>query len=78
MKFYQMSSGEIVVKQCNTDIFTLTEKNRDFIVPIKTLLLSDYALVCRGWQYMNLESRRANSNYYDFLNVRQFFKCNFN
>lgn len=77
MEFYQEPSGEIIVKRENADAFLLTEKCRDFIIAMKTLLISDYYNSYRGCQDMNLKSR-ANTIYYDFLNVRQFIKCNFN
>lgn len=77
MEFYQEPSGEIIVKPGNANAFLLTEKCRDFILSMKTLLISDYYNAYRGCQDMNIKSR-ANTTYYDFLNVRQFIRCNFN
>lgn len=76
MEFYQEPSGEIIVKQKDGEIFILTQSRRDFIVPMKILLQSDYLQAYTACEELNASSK-MNHLYHDFLNVRQFIKCNF-
>jgi|WetSurMetagenome_2_1015567.scaffolds.fasta_scaffold95014_2 DNA-binding CsgD family transcriptional regulator len=76
MEFYQEPSGEIIVKPRFGEIFILKQNRRDFIVPMKILLQSDYAEAYKACEEMN-KGAEPNHMYFDFLNVRQFLKCNF-
>jgi DNA-binding CsgD family transcriptional regulator len=77
IEFYQEPSGEVIVRRERGDRFILNQSQRDFIVPMKVLLQSDYAAAYKGCEDMNSKSR-INKTFFDFLNVRQFLKCNFN
>ena len=76
IEFYQEPSGEVIVRPRSGGTFLLAERNREFIVPMKILLQSDYAEAYKACEAMH-EKSRPNRVYFDFLCVRQFLKCNF-
>lgn len=76
VEFFQEPRGEIIVKPIDSQGFILDEKKRDFIIPMKIMLENDYPTALKACQEWNKKSR-ANTMYFEFLNVRRFCKCNF-
>lgn len=75
IEFYQDPQGEMVVNPENNKAFTLTVKDREFIIATTILLENDYPEAWKGCREWNKKSK-ANALYYDFLCVRRFLKCN--
>ncbi len=76
LELYQDPSGQVLIKPLNKPAFLLDQVRRDFIVPFKLILMSDYNQAWKSCEEWNHKSRH-NTLLFDFLNVRRFCKCNF-
>ncbi|MEG0888921.1 MAG: hypothetical protein RSH25_10665 [Bacteroides sp.] len=76
IELYQEPSGEMLVRPLNKPLFVLDEEKREFIVPMKIMISSDFPDAWKACQEWNRKSRH-NTTYFDYVCVKRFCKCNF-